>query len=81
MIPEIRKVYMSRFRADEQEFVICIMDMFSGSDSITSSEIRNNPGQPKASVARLLRKMCNEGLLQVVGAGRATKYQKWIHSP
>ena len=76
----IRNLYMSRFRADEQETVLWIMDMFSGSDSITSSEIRKKLGRPKASVARLLGKMCNEGLLQVVGAGRATKYQKSNHS-
>ena len=77
---KIDESIMSRFRADEQETVLCIMDMFSGSDSITSSEIRKKLGRPKASVARLLGKMCNERLLQVVGAGRATKYQKSNHS-
>ena len=78
---KIDETILSRFRADEQEIVLFIMDMFSGSDSITSSEIRKKLGRPKASVARLLGKMCNEGLLQVVGAGRATKYQKPNHSP
>ena len=77
---KIDESIMSRFRADEQETVLWIMDMFSGSDSITSSEIRKKLGRPKASVARLLGKMCNEGLLQVIGAGRATKYQKSNHS-
>jgi DNA-binding IclR family transcriptional regulator len=48
------------------------MNMFSGFDSISSSEIRKKSGQSKPSVARLLGKMCNEGLLQVVGAGRTT---------
>ena len=77
---KIDESIMSRFRADERNDIITIMNMFSSSDSITSSQIRRILGRPKASVVRLLGKMCNEGLLQIIGAGRATKYQKKLHS-
>ncbi|MBE5790179.1 MAG: hypothetical protein E7325_11155 [Clostridiales bacterium] len=53
--------------------------MLSVTEFVTSSQIRNRLSRPKASVARLLSKMCDEGLLQAVGAGRETKYQKSAH--
>ena len=56
-----------------------ILDMLSVNEIITSSQIREDLDRSKASVARLLSKMCDEGLLQTVGAGRATKYQKSAH--
>lgn len=67
---------LRRFRDDERNTVMIIMDMLSVTEFVTSSQIRNKLSRPKASVARLLSKMCDEGLLQAVGAGRATKYQK-----
>ena len=53
--------------------------MISVTEFITSSQIRARLSRPKASVARFLSKMCDEGLLQAGGAGRATKYQKSVH--
>ena len=53
--------------------------MLSATEFITSSQIRERLSRPKASVARLLSKMYDEGILQTVGAGRATKYQKSAH--
>lgn len=70
---------LRRFRDDERNTVMIIMDMLSATEFVTSSQIRNKLSRPKASVARLLSKMCDEGLLQAVGAGRATKYQKSAH--
>ncbi len=70
---------LSRFRADEQASVIRIMEMTAASGAITSAEIRTALSKPKASVARLLSKMCDEGLLQSVGAGRATRYKNRIN--
>ena len=70
---------LRRFRDDERKAVITILDMLSVTEFITSSQIRESLCRPKASVARLLSKMCDEGLLQTVGAGRATKYQKSAH--
>ena len=67
---------LRRFRDDERNTVMIIMDMLSVTEFVTSSQIRDRLSRPKASVARLLSKMCDEGLLQTVGAGRATKYQK-----
>ena len=70
---------LRRFRADERNAIMKIMDMLSVTEFITSTQIRETLGRPKASVARLLSKMCDEGLLQTIGAGRATKYQKSAH--
>ena len=70
---------LRRFRDDERNTVMIIMDMLSVNGFVTSSQLRERLSRPKASVARLLSKMCAEGLLQAVGAGRATKYQKSAH--
>ena len=70
---------LRRFRDDERNAVMTILDMLSATEFITSSQIRERLSRPKASVARLLSKMCDEGMLQTVGAGRATKYQKSAH--
>ncbi|MBR3429435.1 MAG: ATP-dependent DNA helicase RecG [Clostridia bacterium] len=70
---------LRRFRDDERHAVMTILDMVSVAEFISSSQIRERLGRLKASVARLLSKMCDEGLLQTVGAGRATKYQKTAH--
>ena len=70
---------LRRFRDDERNTVMIIMDMLSVTEFVTNSQIRDRLSRPKASVARLLSKMCDEGLLQAVVAGRATKYQKSAH--
>ena len=70
---------LRRFRDDERNTVMIIMDMLSVNEFVTSSQLRERLSRPKASVARLLSKMCAEGLLQAVGAGRSTKYQKSTH--
>ncbi len=72
----IDETILRQFRDDERTSVLKIMEMASRSETITSSEIRIALSKPKASVARLLAKMCGVGLLQIIGAGRASRYRK-----
>lgn len=72
----IDETILSQFRSDERAAVMEIMRMATHAETVSSAEIRTVLEKPKATVARILRKMCDAGLLQVVGAGRASRYKK-----
>ena len=72
----IDETILSQFRSDERTAVMDIMRMATHAETVSSAEIQNVLEKPKSTVARILRKMCDAGLLQMVGAGRAAKYKK-----
>jgi ATP-dependent DNA helicase RecG len=72
----VDETILSRFRDAERMDVIRIMELCDTSKRFTSAEVQAILGKPKPTVARLLKKICDTGLLKMVGSGRATKYQK-----
>ena len=72
----IDETILSQFRSDERIAVMDIMRMATHAETVSSAEIQNVLEKPKSTVARILRKMCDTGLLQMVGAGRAARYKK-----
>ncbi len=74
----VDETIQNRFRDGERMDVIRIMELADTSKAFTSAEVQAALGKPKPNVARLLKKICDAGLLKMVGSGRATKYQKNI---
>ena len=72
----VDETILNRFRYAERMNVIRIMVLSDTSNTFTSAEVQATLGKPKPTVARLLKKICDAGLLKMVGSGRATKYQK-----
>lgn len=72
----VDETIQNRFRDGERMDVIRIMELADTSKAFTSAEVQAALGKPKPTVARLLKKICDAGLLKMVGSGRATKYQK-----
>lgn len=73
---KIDESIMSRFRADELETVLCIMDIIARSGSVNNTIVRSSTGKSKPTITRLLAKMKNAGLIISEGSGPAVRYYK-----
>ena len=78
---KINESIMSRFRADEQKTVLCIMDMIAQSGSVNNTIVRSSTGKSKPTITRLLAKMKEAGLIISKGSGPAVRYYKSAQSP
>ena len=78
---KIDESIMSRFRADEQETVLCIMDMIAQSGSVNNTIVRSSTGKSKPTITRLLAKMKEAGLIISKGSGPAVRYYKSAQIP
>ena len=78
---KIDESIMSRFRADEQETVLCIMDIIARSGSVNNTIVRSSTGKSKPIISRLLAKMKESGLIISKGSGPAVRYYKSAHIP
>lgn len=67
---------LDRFKKSEQDDILQIMQLVAEAGSVSRSEIRQVINKPKTSVARLLTKMCDMGLLAQIGSGRHLRYVK-----
>ena len=78
---KIDESIMSRFRADEQETILCIMDIIARSGSVNNTIVRRSTGKSKPTITRLLAKMKNAGLIISEGSGPAVRYYKSAQIP
>lgn len=78
---KIDESIMSRFRADEQETILCIMDMIAQSGSVNNTIVRSSTGKSKPTITRLLAKMKEAGLIISKGSGPAVRYYKSAQIP
>jgi len=78
---KIDESIMSRFRADEQETVLYIMDMIAQSASVNNTIVRSSTGKSKPTITRLLAKMKEAGLITSKGSGPAVRYYKSAQIP
>ncbi len=78
---KIDESIMSRFRADEQETVLFILDMISQFGSVNNAIVRTSTGKSKPTITRLLAKMKSAGLIISEGSGPAIRYYKSAQIP
>ena len=67
---------LSRFRADEVNSVLQIMELIYKTGSVNNAEVRNVTNKSKPTITRLLAKMRENGLVVSEGSGPAVRYCK-----
>ena len=54
------------------------MDLFDKQDEITRNNVETVLGVSQAMAVRLLRKLLDNGAIQVIGGGKKTRYIKML---
>ncbi len=67
---------LNRFKEDERNTVIRMMEVIAPKGSISNAEARAETGKSKPSITRLLSKMRDRGLFTSEGARPAIRYRK-----